>query len=251
MSIRDAIEQLLTGETLAEGQGGDPAAILAEHGHQDVPTELFGTALVHFSDTAPLAQADALAPVVTRVSPIPFEEDDLPPLEGAEGIEDALDGSDPYALFEAAPPVLSDLDDLDTDGLDDVDTESGPLDDSDEEMDDSDIDEDAEDSHEFTEDQPGEENLTEETDFGAGTTDPDSETAEDIEHQDISDVQFSGTDDDSMLDDLAPRFDPSQHLGEVADEIEVEGTDLFSVEFDESDQVDHDADPDDLDFDVD
>lgn len=39
----------------------------------DIPTELIGTVLGHFADTASLAEADVLAPAVTAASPIPFE----------------------------------------------------------------------------------------------------------------------------------------------------------------------------------
>ncbi len=234
MSIRDAIEQLLTGETRPEGQGFGPAAVLAEHGYDDVPTELFGTALVHFSDTAPLAQADALAPVVTRVSPIPFENDDLPPLEGHEMGEEILDGSDPFALFESAPPVLKDLDDLG-----EMDLEPDEFDEPNNETNDA----------PKASDVPDQTDSGEASGFGSGTRNAD--VSDDDPSRDTNDEEYSDTDDASLLEELAPRFDPTQHLGEIDDDIEVEGTDLFSVEFDESDQADHDADPDDLDFDVD
>lgn len=39
----------------------------------DLAPELVGTALGHFADTSTLADADALAPIVTAASPVPFD----------------------------------------------------------------------------------------------------------------------------------------------------------------------------------
>lgn len=122
MTIRTAIEQLLSGP-LGFGDGSsDPAEALAEQGFGDVSGELFGTALEHFSDTAPLAQADALAPVVTRVSSVPYEAEDLAPL-GGDGIDgEASESGDAFALFETvAPTVSADVDAADAPDIDNVD----------------------------------------------------------------------------------------------------------------------------------
>jgi hypothetical protein len=100
--MRDAIDAMID----ALGVGADPSAVLAEHGYGDLPPDTFSSALVHFADRAPLDVADALAPIVTRVSPVPFEAEDLPPSEA----DDLLDGgADVFDLL--ANVGLSDLDD--------------------------------------------------------------------------------------------------------------------------------------------
>lgn len=93
MTLRDAIEGLL-GPTTQR-----PAAdALADEGHDDLSSELFGTALGHYADTAPIEHADALAPIVTRASSVPYEADDLPD-------SDLPMDDDPLALFDAADPA--------------------------------------------------------------------------------------------------------------------------------------------------
>ena len=109
VSIRSAISGLLAGDRLSS----DPSAALEEAGYEGVSAEEFGTALTHFADTATLAEADALAPVVTRMSPIPLTEADLADL--------ALDSEpgDAFSLFSETVTTVpqdygeSDLDDLD------------------------------------------------------------------------------------------------------------------------------------------
>lgn len=77
MTIRDALHQMLAGM----GAETDPAQVLADHGHPDVPPEAFAQALGHLSDTAPIELADSLAPLTTRSSNIPFDSDELPTLD--------------------------------------------------------------------------------------------------------------------------------------------------------------------------
>ncbi len=235
MTIRDAIDQLLTGETTDQAAAPDPATVMADNGYGDVPSELFGTALVHFSDTAPLAQADALAPVVTRVSPIPFEEVDLTPL-GDDGPVPDLDGSDPYALFTSAAPQLADFDDPGINDNPEVEGQDINMDD-DLEIGTQDVNMD---------DDPGIEMYSPEdlsdADFGSGTID--TGLIDDLE----APQDETYTNDDAMLDDLAPRFDASSVSSEAQDTIEEAGVNLFSVEFDETDEADEGIDPDDLDF---
>ncbi|MGH1501962.1 MAG: hypothetical protein ACRBI6_00265 [Acidimicrobiales bacterium] len=129
MTLRDAIEGLL-GPTTQR-----PAAdALADEGHDSLGSDLFGTALGHYADTAPIEQADALAPIVTRTSSVPFEADDLPesdlPIDG-----DALalfDAADPASMIEADTPL--DIDEpIDTADavdavVDDPGTEAGDVD---------------------------------------------------------------------------------------------------------------------------
>ncbi|MDH3681306.1 MAG: hypothetical protein OEV40_15310 [Acidimicrobiia bacterium] len=93
MTIRDAIDQMLADLEL----GADPAEVLADHGFEDVSSEALSSALIHFAERAPLAVADALAPIVTRVSPVPFAEGDLPDVGGAEAI--LAEGGDVLALL--------------------------------------------------------------------------------------------------------------------------------------------------------
>lgn len=278
MTIRDAIDQLLTGETPLGGGAADPSSVMAEHGYETVPTELFGTALVHFADTAPLEQAEALAPVVTRIGPIPLEESDLPESYGKLD-PDAIEGDDAFALFAEAAPVVAEPH---ADGLETEADETGNLEidalkadaetASDEDIDPEDIDIDKSDpDDEGSVDTDSTEPSTVNTDpstandastedddpadspdsgFGEGVTIPqalpDSEIEVLLDEEDL---------DDFDLDALAPKFDPGEPLplddglGGIDDDLlEDEGVDLFSVEFDESDQADVGIDPNDLDF---
>ena len=115
MSIRAAISGLLAGD----GELSDPAAALEEAGFDNIPAEAFGTALTHFSDTATLGEADALAPVVTRTGPIPFEESDLPESDLDVESDDAFD------LFASTvTTVHQDFGESDLDDVDDLDEQS-------------------------------------------------------------------------------------------------------------------------------
>jgi len=117
MSIRAVIRGLLAGD----GELSDPAASLEEAGYDNIPAEAFGTALESFSDTATLDEADALAPLVTRTGPIPFEESDLPE------IDLDVDTGDAFSLFASTvTPVHQDFGDTDLDDADDLDDESDP-----------------------------------------------------------------------------------------------------------------------------
>lgn len=92
MTIRDAIDQMLADLEL----GADPAEVLAAHGFGDISSEALSSALLHFAERAPLAVADALAPIVTRISAVPFAEGDLPDVAGADA---ALAEGDVLALL--------------------------------------------------------------------------------------------------------------------------------------------------------
>jgi hypothetical protein len=109
MSIRAAISDLLAGG----GMRSDPSAALEEAGYEGVSAEEFGTALTHFAETATLAEADSLAPVVTRTGPIPLTDDDLPE---AAAIADAEDS---FSLFSRT--VIDVHQDYGESGLDDID----------------------------------------------------------------------------------------------------------------------------------
>jgi hypothetical protein len=114
MSIRAAISDLLTGG----GMRSDPAAALEEAGYEGVSAEEFGTALTHFAETATLAEADALAPVVTRTGPIPLTDDDLPEIAAIGGAEDS------FSLFsQTVTEVHQDYGESGLDTLDDIDGE--------------------------------------------------------------------------------------------------------------------------------
>ena len=66
-------------------------------GFEDVSPETFSSALLHFADSASLPEADALAPFVTRVSPVPFESGDLAPFPEADALLES--GGDAYTLL--------------------------------------------------------------------------------------------------------------------------------------------------------
>lgn len=236
MTIRHAIDQLLTGETASGEATSDPASVLSEQGFDDVPSELFGTALVHFSDTAPIEQADALAPIVTRVSPVPLEESDLPAVDGAPLDLEAIENGDAFSLFQTVSPVAptvsdeADLADSTFDETDEVDEAGHPND------------AEVEAANEAVElDQPESES------FGQGSDEelPSEDTPE------LDSTELDGMD----LDELPPRYEAGSYyeddaLSGVNNDIDAEdGPDLFSVEFDETDQADEGTDPNDLDFD--
>jgi len=112
----------------AHGAGIDPATVLEQHGMGDLPPDALSSALLHFAERAPLDVADALAPVVTRFSPVPFEPDDLPP----SPVDDVIDqGGDVLSVLGeidlTAPPDLDghlgdhDPGDFDHDDFDDHD----------------------------------------------------------------------------------------------------------------------------------
>jgi hypothetical protein len=85
--MRGAINEMLAGL----GLGTDPAEVLAEFGFSDVPPDAIASALVHYAETADLELADALAPIVTRVSDVPFEEGDLLPIDGDAPLPESAD----------------------------------------------------------------------------------------------------------------------------------------------------------------
>ncbi len=92
VSIRRTIESLLADEQQQEAFRASPETYFAEHGIEDIPGELIGTAFVHYSDTAPIEHGDAVAGIATHYSPVPFEAEDLPDLALTDGEE-----SDPFA----------------------------------------------------------------------------------------------------------------------------------------------------------
>lgn len=237
MTIRNTITQLLSGDETGTAQP-NPAEALAESGFGDVPADLFGTALTHFSDTAPLPQADALAPIVTRAGPVPFESGDLADLPEGSDVGDG----DVFSLFEAVAPqaVPTEDDQDDYEGYE----QDVTLDDEAYEADSA--------TQPDSVSQPEETSEPDETSeaeadqsFGRGS---EADTAEEA----LTDPE-AGFDDAIDLDELAPRFDAgsayeNDGLGGFETPIEDESTDLFSVEFDESDQTDDGLDPNDLDF---
>ena len=108
MTYRDALQQV--------AQGADPASVLAEHGLEDVSPEAFSSALLHFADTAPIETADLFAPINARLSPVPFEDGDLPDFNGADAIlaggGDVFDLLDQVGLADPGglPTASTDLD---------------------------------------------------------------------------------------------------------------------------------------------
>jgi hypothetical protein len=98
VTLRDAINAVLDGRDL----GTDPSTVLRQHGLDDLPAEAFSSALLHFAERAPMGVADALAPIVARISPVPFELDDLHPSE-ADAVLD--DGGDVFDLLTNVGPV--------------------------------------------------------------------------------------------------------------------------------------------------
>lgn len=79
MTLRGVIQGLLRGSDDAE-------AMLTQDGYGDLPAEMFSQALASYADTAPMAEADALSPVLTTI--------------------DAGNASDVFAVLEEQPPTI-------------------------------------------------------------------------------------------------------------------------------------------------
>ena len=90
MTLRGVIQGLLRGSDDAE-------AMLADDGYGDLPAEMFSQALSSYADTAPMAEADALSPVLTTL--------------------DAGNASDAFAVLEEQPPTLDGTGGADATGL--------------------------------------------------------------------------------------------------------------------------------------
>ena len=104
MTLRGVIQGLLRGSD-------DPEALLAEEGFGDLPAEMFGQALASYADTAPIAEADVLTPILTELDEgdpadvfAVLEEHPLAARTDVDGIE---------ALGLGLPAVADDLDDID------------------------------------------------------------------------------------------------------------------------------------------
>lgn len=120
VTIRDTIDGLMATPSEQETFKNDRSAFLDEHDLSEVPEELIDTAFVHYADTTSIENADALAPLVTRVGPVPMEETDLP-----DGVTDELgdgDPPDPWSMltFDSATEPLDDAAELDPADLDDT-----------------------------------------------------------------------------------------------------------------------------------
>lgn len=172
MSIRAAISGLLTGDDLPS----DPAAALEEAGYDNIPAEAFGTALTHFSDTATLAEADALAPVVTRAGPVPLDESDLPE------IGDDVEPGDAFSLFgQTVTAVHQDYGETDLDEFDEVPDSNSALED------------------------PDSTNTGDEVDlrFGESSSQPQAED-ESFDEGDLDEDSFGGSSDSSLSGGVEP-----------------------------------------------
>ena len=84
-----------------------------------IDPELLGTVLSHFADTASLADADVLAPVVTAASPVPFEPE-LDGVGGGEAASQALETEVDPDDFDRVADEPRDLEHEDPGAFDDV-----------------------------------------------------------------------------------------------------------------------------------
>lgn len=214
MTIRETIDGLLASKTEQESFQNDRSAYLDDQGLGDVPTDLIDTAFVHYADTAPIEQADVLAPLVTRVGPVPYEETDLP-----DGITDELgEGAppDPWSMltFDETTPAIDPETEIDPADLDD--TES-PI-----------------------EDTPGTD-TQDGADFGAGET----SIADGFDSDDLGDDPFY---DETTGQAGSPSLDDTiEHAVEEATTDYASDVEAFADSA--NDGYDDDIDPMDLDFD--
>jgi hypothetical protein len=108
--LRDVFADLTGGGSAA----GDPAALLRDEGHPDLPDHLVAEAVVSYADTAPVEVAEHLAPYVTAHSAVGADE--APGDEPPAGWLDLLDS----APADAGQADIDDLAPL-PDGFDDAD----------------------------------------------------------------------------------------------------------------------------------
>lgn len=131
VTLRNVFHALMSGTTAADEPIGDAVTgALEDAGMGDVSSEIVETALTHYADTAPLAEADVLAPLVTAVSHVPFDPDvdDLPRTDAA-GEENSLDVEfdDPVEDAESGPDAWDhDVDPME--GLDTGEADTGEAD---------------------------------------------------------------------------------------------------------------------------
>lgn len=139
MTLRRIVDDLVgpDGSGAADAAPGSSASgdALAEAGFDDLDPDLYGDALLHFADTAPLSQADALRPVVVEASGVPIDPE-LDPVDESPGdgtsseIEDPDDLDTAVDASDETPDALDDTDALDnTDGDDSGDDDPSAIDD--------------------------------------------------------------------------------------------------------------------------
>lgn len=135
MRLRRLVDELVgadgSGAPAADPDGGPSRDALAEHGHGELDPTLFGEALVHYADTAPIEVADALSPIVMSSSAVPFDpdldpvtaSDDPPPdADDAMGEQESSDDDADVAREDVDPDAFDDAgrDPTEVDGTNDV-----------------------------------------------------------------------------------------------------------------------------------
>ncbi len=138
MTLRGVIQGLLRGSDDAE-------ALLADQGFGDLPADMFGQALASYADTAPIAEADALTPILTELDGgdpadvfAVLEEHPLagrPDLDGMDGLALglpvlALDELDPEDIVDGFGTPAEADESADHDRSDDDGSDDGAADDS-------------------------------------------------------------------------------------------------------------------------
>jgi hypothetical protein len=226
--MRGAINEMLAGL----GLGTDPAEVLADHGFGDVPPDAIAQALVHYAETADLELADALAPIVTRVSDVPFEEGDLPPVETDGPLPDS---SDVFAMLSEVG-----LGGRDLNALVDDEADPGDFDDLEEAFDEISETVDAEQLAGGHDDDEGEADST----YGVGT-EADEHEADEHEADEHDDEVDLG----QPIDELG-EHDTMSDVGEaLSGQLESTFGELLDHEDEVEDFDDDDTDPSDLDLD--
>jgi len=142
MTLRGVIQGLFGG---SDGVGAnDIEAVLADNGFGDLPADMFSQALASYADTAPMAEADALTPVLASLDSgdpsdvfAVLDERPLAVDAGGSGAESAVLGASLIGLesLDDAPEFgesadLDDLDPLDNSVIDDSAVDDSAIDDS-------------------------------------------------------------------------------------------------------------------------
>lgn len=211
MTLRGVIQGLLRGTNDAE-------AMLAEEGFDDLPADMFGQALASYADTAPIAEADALTPILASL--------------------EAGDPSDVFAVLDEQPL------DLDGPGAGDLTALASSL---------AGVTALTGDAHDDGADDGASDVADDTPDFGgvAGGDDADAESVDTVDDSESID----GFDDDSIDSQHSAGQDTTLDLGDPFDDPLVDTTaespnetDTFEEYFDSEPEATGD-DPSDLDLD--
>lgn len=121
MSLRRVLQDLLADPVTRAELAQNPAETLARHGFDGLDAGHVGDAIVHYADAAPLAEAEALQPVVTGLTGvIPADSDPWGELAALDG-DGVWDEPAPVDEVDFGAGTVDEVDDVPTDEVADGD----------------------------------------------------------------------------------------------------------------------------------